>query len=427
MRIYQSGAEGGAYGYEATGGGSVGVSSDVKTGGGNYSYMIGSLYFGKIGKIDSGVAKTLTLPNTANLSKYYYKSDMYIDSLSAVGNGLSVFAFNSGGATDQVTVLIYNDGGTLKMVNQYNTNNYWYDSGTAHSSVVDLGVAFDTWFRLEVHVDASTTAGSHVCQVKINGVTVINDTNITFTSTTTSNMSFGATNLTGTDDLDVIAYVDNISVNDATGLFNNSWVGEEYIVALRPSDFGDDLGGTSSIAGVSEIPVTTTANGVGSSSNIILNTNTAVSMTLTDPVTGVGTYTNGGGLGGTMPSDAAVKAVSVPVYIRESAAGTSSYRTYLRSGTGGTRYNTATVDAGNTTVRTSPNDTTNFGNLLISETDPTTGGVWKVTGTNSLTNMQIGVERVSGATDLWIPAMNAMVAYGPYTAPENHGMLIMFW
>lgn len=426
-RIYQSGAEGGAVGYEATTGSGISVSTTQKIGGGNYSYIIGSANVS--GQIDTGVGYNLTFPNTAGQSNYYYKSDIYIDNIAAVGNGLVFMAFNSGGTPDQTQIFIYNDSGTLKMVAQYNTDNYWYDGTASHSSVVNLGVAMDTWFRFEVHVDTSGGAGAHILQVKVNGTTLINETALTFTASTSSNMSCGASNLTGTDDLAMVVYVDNVSVNTSTGTYNNSWIGEEYIVVMRPSNWGDDIGGSASIDGVSELPVTTTANGTGSGSNFILNTATSVSMVLTDPITGVGTYTNASfsGLGGTMPSDAVVNAVTVPTYIKEATAGTSNYRTYLRSGTGGTRRNTTSVDAGDTTVRTSPSSTTNFANLLLAETDPTTNTRWKVTGTNSLTNMQIGVERVSGSTNLWIPAMNAMVAYSPYTAPDNHGMLIMFW
>lgn len=193
---------------------------------------------------------------------------------------------------------------------------------------------------------------------------------------------------------------------------------------MRPSDWGDDLPSGGSVAGIGEIPVTTTTSSSSYTNQINVRSSGAGYVTLTDPVTGVGTYSPGNG--GTMPSDATVKAVSVPVYIREASAGTSSYYTAIKSASGGTKKTTAASDAGDATVRVSPNSTTAFGRLLISETDPTTGGRWKVTGTNSLTNAQIGVE-VTSSAEVYIPAMLAMVAFSPYEAPTSHGMLIMFW
>lgn len=424
-RIYQSGAEAGLRAAETSGAGTgINVSTTQTFGAGTYSYVIGSPNVS--GQIDTGVGYSMAFPNTTSINNYYFKSDVYIDNIADQGNDLSFFPFFAQATTDQAVVLIYNSGGTLYAVVQYNSNNiYWYDAGYSHSSVVPLGVGFDTWFRLEIHFDSSGAAGTHSLEIKVDGVSILNDTGLTFTSTTTSGINAGASNLSGSDDQAMVVYMDNIAVNSSSGSINNSWVGEEYIVRAMPDGAGDSNPTAGTYASINEIPATTTAS---SSANRIEIDNTSDYgwFTISNP-----------GLNNT---DHQINAVSVPFLVRENSAGTSSYNTGIKSESAGREYYAnglyypdlsyvaiGGLDAGDTTVRTSPNGTINYEGLLISQTDPTTNTRWKATGTNSIDNAQIGIRKVSGTPNIWATWAGAMIAYSPATPQTNRGMLIMFW
>ena len=188
----------------------------------------------------------------------------------------------------------------------------------------------------------------------------------------------------------------NIIINNDSGTVNNTWPGTaEQIAIMVPVGAGDNAATAGTYASIDEVPPTT-------SDYIELDSNGNIGdYVVTSPSTA--------GITGT------ITAVSVLCRIREEAAGTSSYQIRIKSASGGTVTSTAAGDAGNATPRTNPASTTAWLRPLYSETDPTTASAWTVTGTNSLTNMQIGVTNVDADStpDIWIHAMAAMVGYVP--------------
>lgn len=202
-----------------------------------------------------------------------------------------------------------------------------------------------------------------------------------------------------------VMYVDDIIVNSSSGSYNNSWVGTgEKLVLALPAGAGDFAADAGTYSCINEIPPSNTAT-TGSTMIELDTTTSKGDYTVTSPSTL--------GLG----DNDLVRAVSVLARVREEASGTSNYTMRIKSASGGTVSASSSVDAGNATVRTNPSSTTAFGVTLISETDPTTASPWTVTGTNSLTNMQIGAATTDGTPDTWVLWLGAYVGYVPVTSP----------
>lgn len=432
-RLWHSGAEAGIsdIGMLSNSNGSTHITSSFHTGGGsNYAFRLGPTTEG--GLIDHSKRLSIILPTSfvANKPTLYYKSDVYIDALADQGTGLVFVPLRlySGvaGINYPANLMIYNSGGTLRAVVQYNSGTDNYDAGAAHSADVPLGVGFDEWFRLEVLFDSSPDDGSEVYEVRVNGSTIISDTDLTYTrKSAETQVTMSILNNSGVNDQPALVYIDNLSFNDSSGLHNNTWIGEEYIVAVMPDGAGDSNPTAGTYASINEIPATTTAT---SSSNRIEISNTSdyAWFTLSSP--------------GLNNVDHHINAVIVSTLVREDSAGNSSYNVGIKSQPSGREYyanglyypDLAYVyiggfDAGDTTVLFSPNGYTENGTLLISETDPTSGSAWKPTGTTSLDNAQIGMRKVTGTPNIWSTWMGAMVAYSPKEAgPDTSGMLAMF-
>lgn len=393
-RIYQTGAET-QNTLEVTSPAGLAISTTKKTGKGSAaSYAIGRSY-------NNGTATTITM--TANTSSMcYIKQDLYIETLPDVGSddlfirtvGL-VGLYNSAASVNDVR--IYNDGGTLKVILNIN-----FEGSTAQTyTIANLGVDFNTWFRFEAFFNSSPADDSEVFEIRINGVPIINRTDLNFHVKTFTSVTLQAVNISGAGPYDILFYADNISINDSAGSINNSWIGEEYIAALSPTGAGSSNPTAGDYTSINEIPFTNTST--GSADRIELDTNTTEAWFTITPA---------------LNSFDIVNAITVPILIKEETSTVTSYQVGIKSATAGTPQKSTAADSGNTTV--------SYKNQLISETDPTTTSRWTVTGTNSLTNAQIGVLSLD-PDDIWVTAMAAMVAYTPGQEPRNSGLLQMLW
>lgn len=362
------------------------------------------------------------VPISGSQTNVYYKADVYVDALTPTTNTSTARTFfypiRFYSSNYVASVGLYNSAGTLHCFVQYGT------SSTLTHDVTLTGVGLDEWLRVEAHFDSTPADGSEIFEVKINGETIISDTNLTLSGKTMAYAFYHITNNTsGTTTADV--YMDNISINNASGDVNNSWVGEEYIVCALPSAAGDSNPTSGTYASINEMPATKTAT---NSTNYIAIDNTsdhAWFKVATPDINNV---------------EHEINAVSVPAFVREDSAGTSWYNVGIKSMSSGREYYANGLyypdlsymmiggfDAGNQIVRYSPSGTTAGVVIPISNTDPTTNAKWKVTGTNSLANAQIGARKTDSGPNIWITWMGAMVAYSPKPPTTARGMLIMFW
>ena len=96
----------------------------------------------------------------------------------------------------------------------------------------------DTWYRIEIGLDMSGDAGTHVLVAKIDGTT--------FASTTTGSFGNNVSSLCLGGNLLMEAqttgnwFFDDVAINDSAGSFQNSYPGEGEIIHLRPNAVGDN-------------------------------------------------------------------------------------------------------------------------------------------------------------------------------------------
>lgn len=128
-----------------------------------------------------------------------------------------------------------------------------YDEDSVIGSASDV-LALGFWHRVEVQFDKTAAAGSHIVNAKINGTQ--------FAGATDRSLSAGisAVNLGGNlvaETSSEIFYVEDITINNGSGSFQNTYSGAGKIIHLRPNAAGDNTGwesGTgSSFAEVDEV------------------------------------------------------------------------------------------------------------------------------------------------------------------------------
>jgi len=334
---------------------------------------------------------------------------VYVDVLP-VGGTVSTFLDLYSGATNVVALDIVN------LLAVYTVNVYYNNFG---ASLPAFTINPDTWYRIEVEYDSTPANGSEVLRVYLDGVLMSSATNLNYTTKTVNQISQGIFNGSGSTVTagNAVAYVDDLAVNDSSGSVQNSLPGDGKIVHLKPAGAGDNN------------TWQTSAGGAGSSTNYqaedettpddattylkrIATTIKVDDYTVQDPVS----------VAGIGASDT-VNVVAIGVRGGAISATASTGRDILlrvKSASGGT-----TSKSANSTNRMNVNGWTTHSaaapkvHKLTSYTDPTTGSAWTVTGTNSLTNMQIGMEnQTSVTTEVRVSTVWAMIDYTPASGPS---------
>jgi hypothetical protein len=152
--------------------------------------------------------------------RYYLR----VDTLPNVNNFISTITPLAVG-NDLGAILLKTDG-TLEL---------WDEDGIigSASSALTLG----TQYRIEIKVDRTAAAGSHIVEAKIDGTV--------FATSSTRNLSNGAARVWFGAALGLEAltsgvwYMDDIAVNDSTGSFQNTYPGPGKVIHLKPSSAGD--------------------------------------------------------------------------------------------------------------------------------------------------------------------------------------------
>lgn len=330
-----------------------------------------------------GIYRAIGNQNTLYL-RYYIK-------LANLVAGFSQYTqfYDGAFSNNAVALAFYKSGANTGL--QVSINNFG-------SAVFDDDVTgqLQEWNMVELFFDRSGANGTHDLEVRLNGNSLYSASNLTLNITPGLIDISGYNGIGSTANMEV--YIDDIAINDASGSFQNSWPGEGKIVVAVPSASGDNAPDAGTFASVNEIPPTDTAT--SSANRIELDTDTSIADFNVTDIASLG-----------IESFDEITLVEVVARVREESAGTSNYGLRLKSASEATVLQTSLVDAGNATVRTNPNSTTNFGIQLIAYEDPTTEQAWTPTGTNSIENMQIGALTTDGTPDVWITAMAAMIEY----------------
>lgn len=148
---------------------------------------------------------------------------------------------NSATPTTDVVSIEINSNGTLQLRDE--------DGAIGSPSAA---ISTGTWFYLELMIDTTAAAGSHVVTARLNGAT--------FATSSTRNLSVDVNHFYVGSDIDsnTIAtsggyYIDDVAINDATGSFQNSWPGEGEIIHLLPDGAGDAANWTGAFTDVDEV------------------------------------------------------------------------------------------------------------------------------------------------------------------------------
>lgn len=284
-------------------------------------------------------------------------------------------------------------------------------------------LALNTWYRVEIHFDNSTGVGTHTLELRLDGAVVESSTNNTLGNIAT--LQFGANTRGGSETASSIdAFFDDFALNDTVGATQNSWPGAGSLVYLFPSAAGDSAQFT--IAGsvpaatnwqsVAEHPpddgvtfVTRTTTGAKVDDHKVGSPATA-GIGAPDPITLV--HVTGRVGSGNATATAGRRALT---RIKSAASGTvhkSAGAGVQATAAGGTAVIPVNVNGWATHLVVS----VGAGQFpqLVSYVDPTTGVAWTRDGTNSLSNMQIGVEpEVSSTNAVNISALWAIVEFVP--------------
>lgn len=292
--------------------------------------------------------------------------------------------------------------------------------GGSVAGTLSPALATNTWYRVELHFDNSTAVGTHTVELRVDGVTVENSTANTNGNVATIN--FGANCRGGSETASAIdVFFADVAINDTSGSAQTSWPGSGALAYLYPAAAGDNAG--FSIAGT--VPAAT-------------NWQSVAEHPPDDGVTFVQRNTN------TMRTDdykvdspssligAADAITLVHVTLRcgsgnNTASTGRRLLTRIKSAAGGTVHKSAGAAAQATAAGVAGSIPCNVNGFvshavgtapvfprLVSYVDPTTGVAWTRDGTNSLSNMQIGMEtEIANANQCTISAVWAIVEFVP--------------
>lgn len=318
-------------------------------------------------------------------TEVYGRAYVYITTAPSAQEDLCGFADNVQG------------GGVGIRINTDRTLELW-DLGNAvqlgsDSSALNTG----QWYRIEFWIEAAGTTWQ--MEGKIDGTTFAVDNS---QAAPGSGGSFdfylgtapAAFTNTGSGTYEI--NFDDIAVNDTSGSAQTSWPGAGSIVHMQPDAEGDN---TSVLAGTyADIDEVTPDDAT-----------TMVTMTTGSALIDVNCESSSNaGIGS---SDTVTL---VQVGIRESAlsAASEGWNLRIKSASGGTTTDGTTTTHNDTTWRTNGDALPRI-YTLTSYTDPTTGVAWTPTGTNSLDNMQIGINGSDPVPTIQVSTLWALVEYVP--------------
>lgn len=299
-----------------------------------------------------------------------------------------VAMFSAGDGESGFSLLRLNPNGTLS----------WMISDGSTVATSSTALSPDTWYRIEIGYDAGSTV-----TLRIDGTqefsTAVSD--MTGISTVLFGICDEAGFTCGGDVATADFYFDDIAINDTTGSVQNSWPGEGKIIHMQPDGSAGDNNGASSgsCADVDEAVFDE-----GATFAVLNDNNDILDCTMES--------SSNAGLTGTET----ITLVQPGVRAAPATSGGIAGRVRIKSASGGTilQSSITTTITGSAGVYM-----TNFPQiylyvfpyLVTSYTDPTTASPWTQSGTNSLDNMQIGVEVTDADPDVRVTSLWALVEY----------------
>ena len=266
-------------------------------------------------------------------------------------------------------------------------------------------LALNTWHRVELLCDSSVV-GTFTAAGRLDGTQFASGSmnnggeaanqvgGITF------GVDAGSWGRTATADL----YFDDIAMNSTSGGAQTSWPGSGRIVHLRPNAQGDsDPSGCNNTT-----PCGVPANSYQNIDEVAPNDGT--DFIDIDTAISADWNMDNASARGIQPLDT-ITLVDVGYDAEEEVLATSAMTPRIKSASGGTVSTITAVTLSHTVWNINEDGTNNYVNRFVSYTDPTTGIAWTPTGTNSLDNMQLGVEMTTGTADFDISTLWAAVEY----------------
>jgi hypothetical protein len=321
--------------------------------------------------------------------RFYFR----IATMSA--ENVDIFEMGATGFGDEEGSLILNSDGTLS----------WGDDDATILATTVGALSTNTWYRIEVNYDAADAV-----EVLIDGSSVISigshDGDGVGTMALGMCIDDGTAYCGGDGFVSSAEYFfDDIAINDTSGSAQTSWPGAGSIVHMQPDGSAGDnndasSGDCGSVDEVTPDGATTIAvlNDNGDNIDCTAESSSAAGIDSYDTIT------------------------LVQVGTREAASATASetWALRLKSASGGTTSGGTNTSHNDTTYATNGDPNVAPRNYtLISYTDPTTAVAWTPTGTNSLDNMQVGMNAVAATlADINLSTLWALVEYVDGVAPS---------
>ena len=329
----------------------------------------------------------------ASENALYTRFYLNISSPPGAQTAIMFYEDNNGGDMSGVDLTTSN---TLQMTYR-NTGGTWTDVGTPSVSLSN-----NTWYRVELYTLCSNTTQITI-ELRLNGTLVATATqpDAICGGTNILRETFGSrTSTTGT------WYFDDIAINDDDGTNQNSWPEQGKIVNLfldgAAGDNNNALSGT--CVDVDDNPTTDSATTVA----VLDDNNDILDCAVEDPTAKISINDT-------------IKVVHVGYVEAASSATSGSLAARVKSASGGTVSTGSTQTHDDTSYRWPVGDPpTNRPFSLTSYTDPTTSVGWAVTGTNSLSNMQIGVTSIDADPDMSVSQIAAVVEFVPPPSSSNN-------
>lgn len=275
---------------------------------------------------------------------------------------------------------------------------HWIDDEGATDGQGTTVLSTGTWYRIEINYDAADQV-----LVYIDGVQEIDSSTHTGDSVDSlmimlcdqdSGHTCGANGAQGQ------WLFDDIAVNDTSGTSQTGLPGNGSIVFMQPDSAGDSngcsAGDYSSIDEITPDDATTICTLDLDTGGDVIDVNVESSATA-----GIGA------------SDT-ITLTQVGIRDAAASAATKIWNMRIKSASGGTVTSGSNRSLSATTYRTNGGSTSAVGDYtLTSYLDPTTGVAWTPTGTNSLDNMQIGVNCSDCNPDTNVSTVWVLVEYVP--------------
>lgn len=274
--------------------------------------------------------------------------------------------------------------------------NYNVGTTSTYDTVLSSAVSQDTWHYLDLKIDTST-ANSQVVTGMVDGTLINTKTGTRTLAANSLTLGVWGTGLRESSTFTI--YSADIAINNNTGSFQNSYVGNSRLIRLSPNAAGDSNSWKNTTQGAGSTTNYTLVDEVtpdGGTTNIRTHTLNATDMyNVTDS-----------GLG----SGDTVNVVSVGAVFNDAAAdAVTAFKLQIEKTSGGTIAQSATIIPNTTTFNTNATSVPkNYPLVLYQDPD---GSDWTNTTVDS---MQIGaIITAAGTNDAKITTIWAYVDYTP--------------